>query len=668
MSGPSDDLDPLLRNQRLANEDAQARMVKGAVRDRLFGGPRSGPTRVDGYELVECIGIGAMGKVFLAKAEDGTDVAIKLLRPLPWLADDKARRRLRREARALSRIDHPNVVGVRDVGQTEEDGVYIVMEHVRGDTLRAWLAARERTNAEVLRVLHDAAVGLHAAHEAGVLHRDLKPDNILVGDDGIVRVADFGFARFMGDRGASPDSLADSLTTAGAVGTPAYLAPEYRRGDPPTIACDVFSFAVTAWEALTGARPTDKDGTVELGTSGDALAPELREVLVAGMRAEAGERPAGIETLARALRGTLDRSRGIGRRWVLGGAVGVALAGVGVWWATRHDGGAREPAPNGPTADANAPARTTVSPDAASLRASVGVDATMDPTATVPGWARQIRRNADAPQAIDAWSIPVVSIAVADDSTVGERAAAAATVARAQGLGRVEIDPIAVTDMTGWASLAAPLHADDATLIVGGLPHATEGTWAQRVTGDLGRVRGWAARHNDGRFPAGVVSLAVDTPATDATAAALRRGAAEVTAYRDEHLPRLGLWAVLSPGREADVLDAWLQLWAAGFSRVFVPAGEAYDSVVALLTAAGSLRAGGSVTSGDHDARIVRLVDDDGVAKMLVVWRRDAAAASVRVPVGDARAHAVEDGTALPVTAGSATVSVASTPVLLELR
>ena len=505
-----------------------------------------------------------------------------------------------------------------------------------------------------------------------MLHRDLKPDNILVGDDGIVRVADFGFARFFGERGASPDSLGDSLTTAGAVGTPAYLAPEYRRGDPPTIACDVFSFSVTAWEALTGTRPTDGEGKVEI-SAGEAIAPELRDVLVAGMQAEADDRPAGIGTLERALRGALDRSRRGTARWLAVAGAGALCVGGWIWWASREPSRTEVAAVDSDGTEATPAVKSeTVAASGVVLRESIGVDATRDANAPVPGWARQIRRADDPPEALDAWSIPVVTIdatdGVAPTPEIRERMTEATALARERALGIVEVVPLAAPDITAWASLVAPLAAQDDTLVAGGLPHATDGAWAERVTGDLGRIRGWAARHADGRFPAAAVSLAVDTPTTDAEAKALQHGALEVTAYRDEHLPQLGLWASLSPGREADVVDAWLQLWAAGFSRVFVPAGHDDGPVVALLTRAGTLRARGPTTAGDHDARIVRLVDDDTTARMLLVWRRDAAAASVRVTVGDAHPHSVPDGPPQQVTGGSTTVSVASTPVLIELR
>jgi serine/threonine protein kinase len=153
-----------------------------------------------------------------------------------------------REARAMARLAHPNVVTVHEVGEDGEH-VYIVMELVAGATLRQWLAT-PRTWPRVLDVFVEAARGLASAHEAGIVHRDFKPDNVLVGDDGRTRVTDFGLAR-------APDEYATAPE-----GTPAYMAPEQRRGEPPTPAADQFSFCVALYEALYDRRPfVDDDST-----------------------------------------------------------------------------------------------------------------------------------------------------------------------------------------------------------------------------------------------------------------------------------------------------------------------------------------------------------------------------------------------------------------------
>src|SRR5262249_21752775 len=123
-------------------------------------------------------------------------VALKVLRANLGANAKEARTRLKREAQAIAQLNHPNVVGVYDVGTTDNgDDVYIAMEFVEGDTLTTWLKCWPRTWREILEVFHQAARGLMAAHSVGLLHRDFKPDNVLVGGDGRVRVTDFGLAR-----------------------------------------------------------------------------------------------------------------------------------------------------------------------------------------------------------------------------------------------------------------------------------------------------------------------------------------------------------------------------------------------------------------------------------------------------------------------------------------
>jgi tetratricopeptide (TPR) repeat protein/predicted Ser/Thr protein kinase len=231
------------------------------------------------YVVLERIGAGGMGVVYAAyDPELDRKVAIKLLQSD---ADtDKSsigRARLLREAQALARLTHPNVVAVHDVGTWAHDGVttaepmvFVAMEFVHGLTLGKWLQAGKRTLDEVIGVFAQAGAGLRAAHEAGLLHRDFKPDNVMIGDDGRVRVLDFGLARTAGatpleleqvapvsveisERSARVDSR---ITRTGTMaGTPAYMAPEQHRGDDLDPRADQFSFCVALWEALCGQRP-----------------------------------------------------------------------------------------------------------------------------------------------------------------------------------------------------------------------------------------------------------------------------------------------------------------------------------------------------------------------------------------------------------------------------
>ena len=223
------------------------------------------PARIGRFVVLRKLGEGGMGVVFAAYDEElERKLAIKLL--LPGLRSERqslGETRLLREAQALARVSHPNVVQVYEVGSVGE-AVYIAMELVRGKSLGEWLAARARGWRDVLGVFLQAGAGLAAAHAAGVVHRDIKPDNLLVGDDGRVRVLDFSLARppapVAADEAGDPDrpDQADQLgrTRAGAlIGTPLYMSPEQLQGQPADERSDQFSFCVAMYEALYRVRP-----------------------------------------------------------------------------------------------------------------------------------------------------------------------------------------------------------------------------------------------------------------------------------------------------------------------------------------------------------------------------------------------------------------------------
>lgn len=196
-----------------------------------------------------------MGTVLVAyDPELDRRVALKLLRHDSH--DPEGDLRLLREARALAKLSHPHVVPVYDVGE-HGGAVYMAMELVEGQTLRAWLAA-PRTWREVLAVLASAGRGLEAAHAAGVVHRDFKPSNVMIGSEGRVRVVDFGLARASATPVVSSEEMAAldvDLTGGSVMGTLHYMAPEQHEGRPLDARADVFSFCVTLHEALWGARP-----------------------------------------------------------------------------------------------------------------------------------------------------------------------------------------------------------------------------------------------------------------------------------------------------------------------------------------------------------------------------------------------------------------------------
>jgi predicted Ser/Thr protein kinase len=283
------------------------------------------------YQMIAKIGAGAMGVVWRAQDPKlGREVALKLLRmPDAALID-----RLVREARTMAQVSHPNVVTVFEVGDAQGQA-FIAMELVEGHSLRAWQTAARRTVPEIVEHYVAAGRGLAAAHARGIIHRDFKPDNVLVGKDGRVRVTDFGLAAAKPGETGTHQAIADvNLTTSGSVlGTPAYMAPEQFVGgnvDPRT---DQFNFCVALYEALYGERPFTGRTFEELGDSvcegkvkappaGTAVSGALRELVLRGLSAKPGDRYPNMDALI----GELGRDRA--RPWRRTAIGAVALAAV----------------------------------------------------------------------------------------------------------------------------------------------------------------------------------------------------------------------------------------------------------------------------------------------------------------------------------------------------
>jgi tetratricopeptide (TPR) repeat protein len=299
------------------------------------------------YIMLDRLGGGGMGVVYAAyDPELDRKIAIKLLRAT-GAVDSRAR--LLREAQAMARLAHPNVIAVHDVG-TVGDEVFIAMELVDGTPLSTFLG-QERPMEEVLALFLQAGRGLAAAHAAGIIHRDFKPDNVLVDRQGRVRVLDFGLARAAGDEHvpsvavSQPDdaglsgkqALAVPLTRTGAfLGTPAYMAPEQMLGEATDARSDQFSFCIALYEALYGERPFAGDTLLALAQNvirGEIRPPprdnrvpaRLRELLLRGLRTEREQRFPSMEALLEAL----APGREAPSRWWLA-AVGVVLFGAGV--------------------------------------------------------------------------------------------------------------------------------------------------------------------------------------------------------------------------------------------------------------------------------------------------------------------------------------------------
>lgn len=200
------------------------------------------------YLVLSVLGAGGMGVVYEAH-DPGLDrsVALKVLAPDRGAGalNEAGRQEIRREAQALAKLAHRNVVTVHDVGEFN-DGVFVAMEHIRGVTLREWVEQTTPTAAEVLAVFVEAGQGLIAAHDVGIVHHDFKPANVMVSEDGRVTVLDFGLARNVEQR---------LHTQERALGTPAYMAPERHRSRQSDPRGDQFSYCVALYEMLFGRRP-----------------------------------------------------------------------------------------------------------------------------------------------------------------------------------------------------------------------------------------------------------------------------------------------------------------------------------------------------------------------------------------------------------------------------
>jgi len=312
-----------------------------------LGIPRG--TRLGRYEIIGRLGAGGMGIVFAARdTELDRIVALKLVRPSSGDLS-AAQSRLRREAQTMARLSHTNVATVFDIGSYGEH-LFIAMELVRGWTLRAF-AGLHWSWRQQLRLLIAAGQGLAAAHEAGVTHRDFKPDNVLVGEDGRVRVTDFGLARAERSpelvlEGLAPEgsrNLAAPRTDSGALsGTPGYVAPEALRGEQGPLS-DQFSFFVSLYEALYGERPFEgsslggqlraaEQGRVRPAPRGRSVPKWLRRLVLIGLSPEPGKRFSSMADALAALGRASQRSSRLGR--VAMAPAGLAAIGAAVLWTT----------------------------------------------------------------------------------------------------------------------------------------------------------------------------------------------------------------------------------------------------------------------------------------------------------------------------------------------
>jgi eukaryotic-like serine/threonine-protein kinase len=207
------------------------------------------------YRIINKIGQGGMGEVYLAEdTQLGRRVAIKLL-PAKAISDEHARKRLVREARAAAKLDHPNICSVYEVG--EEDGhSFIVMQYLEGETLDTRMTRKPLEMKESLTIASQVADALSEAHSHGIIHRDIKPGNIMITLRGQAKVMDFGLARVIAGAVESEAETQSLLTTPGTIlGTVPYMSPEQVRGEPVDARSDIFSFGIVFYEMLSGRQP-----------------------------------------------------------------------------------------------------------------------------------------------------------------------------------------------------------------------------------------------------------------------------------------------------------------------------------------------------------------------------------------------------------------------------
>ena len=367
------DLDGL---HRTPAPDVAVDVAREATRQKLFGERRGAP-KVSRFELLERVGSGGMGTVYAAHDPQlHRKVAVKLLgggnlgatHPVGPVGDA---RRMLTEARAMARVSHPNVITVFEVGEYEDDSgepvVFVAMEFVRGKTLRAWVQQQRPTPSEIVAAYAAAGRGLAAVHAAGLVHRDFKPDNVMISDDdGRVQVMDFGLARGGAtiDHEATDASIehpassfvAELTRTGGLAGTPAYMAPEQLGRGEVDHRTDQFSFCVALYEALCGKRPYPGNSPSEVAAAVLTAdeAPELprglvpRRVRVAIRRGLSPEPSERWPTMAQLIDQLAPRRR---RRalWA-----GVAVGSAGIAWGVFEHVNATPPCRDGEAAFADA--------------------------------------------------------------------------------------------------------------------------------------------------------------------------------------------------------------------------------------------------------------------------------------------------------------------------
>ncbi len=274
-------------------------------------------SRVGPYEILGRLGAGGMGEVYRARDPRlGRDVAIKVL-PRDAARDTERLRRFVSEAKTVSALNHPNILTLHEIGESA-NGPYLVTEVVDGETIRALLAQGPLALRDALEIGAQTLDGLAKAHEAGIVHRDVKPENLMRSRDGFVKILDFGLAKLRDATDATNATIETNVTATGViVGTPAYMSPEQLHGHPADARSDLFALGVVLHEMIGGKNPFRRDSAA--GTMSAILTeePHLPDALSAGLPRGVAEmlreltakdptaRPASAREAAARLRGLL---------------------------------------------------------------------------------------------------------------------------------------------------------------------------------------------------------------------------------------------------------------------------------------------------------------------------------------------------------------------------
>ncbi len=576
---------------------------------RLAAPPaRSAPQR---YKIVRQLGAGAMGVVW--EAEDTTlqrRVALKFVKP-EGVEDRALRKRLLREARALAQIRHPNVMALYDAGEADDE-VCLVLELITGANARAWRDAAPRTTAQILDVWKQAAAGIAAVHAAGIVHRDIKPDNVFVSEDGRVLVGDFGLAT--GD-GVNTTS---NLTVSGAViGTPLYMSPEQLQGRPANVMSDQFALCASIWEAVVGERPF-RGSTIAAVVLAMSKLPEIPKdidseqrrvlaVLQRGLDPDPSRRFADVAAVLAALQ-ALDRParkkrRGSSLAWITAGAVVLAVGGtVAVLAAT--SGGDSESPSGSSGLDGSAATGSAATGSAATGSAATG------------SAANGSAANGSAATGSAATGSAGSATGSAADSSAADGSAATGSAANADRVARLPGNPaIASVPSTTGPRTTGPSTTGPSTTGPGTTGARTTGarTTGPRTTGP--RTTGPAAK----RSPAAVAKRVPTNPtAPGAPAPAAVPAPAPTTVRRDISFTHLMQRAAdkLQFGDGAGCLELLAQLpdvpddQMAGVGLVKI---ECRMATGACATAAAELRAFGK-EHGWSDDRITKTYEGADMA------------------------------------------------------